>query len=118
MSVEAEEDTLADSIARVGKLLADPERWTPDEIAVGSKGKPCKPLASRAVRWSVAGAVARECYWDLDDGYEANDFAAIYGAIYLAAQRLHRMTVEQVERQLGHAAVLNVLRHAYRWALA
>lgn len=114
---EQAENTLAEDIARVGKLIADPQRWTPDEIAVGSKGKPCKPMAVRAVRWSVAGAVAKEVFWDLDDGHEANDFAAIYGHICLTAQSLHKRTIEQVERELGHAAVLTVLRHAYRGAV-
>lgn len=114
--MKQDQDELAEDIVRVGKLLSDPERWTPDEIAVGSTGRPCRPLAVRARKWSVAGAVAKVCNWNLDDDPAANDFAKVYGHISLVAQGRHKKSVERVEQELGHAAVLEMLRHAYRTA--
>lgn len=117
--MEEQEISIADEIAEIGKLLSDPERWTAENVAESKKRASCKPCASRAVRWSVAGAVAKQCNWDLDEDYAGSrDFAAIYGHISLTAHRLYKKTVEQVEREMGHQGMLTMLRHAYRTAKA
>lgn len=106
-------------ITEVGKILADRSRWCQGHLAVNKRGEPCTP--SRAKRFDPIGASYAVAGVKLSDdsvNRHTNEHAAAVAIMQGAALRLHRMSLERVNDDLGHEAVLEVLRRAYGYALA
>lgn len=104
-------------IAEVGKLISEPTRWCQGHMAVNAKGQPCSPL--RARRLDPIGATYAVTRIKLADDHvnrHTNDHAAALAILQGCALRLHRMSLEQVNDRLGHEAVMEVVREAYRYA--
>jgi hypothetical protein len=102
-------------IAEAGKLIADPEKWCQGAICRRRSGKPGRSIYS-AEKWDAIGAV----YYVADTephGYRLpHSVAAALAGISAAAYELHQMSTERVNDELGHRAVLEVMRRAWKQA--
>lgn len=106
----------ADLILEAGKLLADPERWCQGALARDRRGTPVVPTSKRALKWDTAGAIYHAARTKPDDFDKPrlSDVGGALAALQSAAHILHRKGHIAVNDELGHAAVLECLRLAYR----
>lgn len=108
--------TALDVIAGVGDLLKNPDKLATGALALTKAGKPCGPHTGS--RWCPIGAAYRiGGVSPNDDSGGSHVFAAI-GFMHGAANDLFKMPIERVTDQLGHDAVMQMLRLAYRRAKA
>lgn len=102
-------------IARAGKLLSDESCWTQEAMARTRTGRPTSPL--QGSRYDIIGAiycVAGVSPSDQRVNVHLNNHAIALAHVQASATHLHRMSAERVNDELGHAAVMDVLRHAWR----
>jgi hypothetical protein len=106
-------------IADVAKLIGDPTKWCQGALARSKKGFPTTPL--NASSWDAIGAVYAVLripvnYTKPMPPYHKDDLAITLATMQMAAVREHRMSMELVNDNLGHAEVMSVLRVAWRMA--
>lgn len=95
--------------------ITDPNRWCQGALARDKNGAEISPRRRGAKSWDVLGAVfkAARIEPDAEDGPHCADVCA---CIDLAAQRLYKCPAETVNDVIGHRAVMDVLRLAWRMA--
>jgi len=107
--------TAANIIAAAGKLIGDPDRMATGALARNKRGDPCPP--SRGRTWCPIGAAYAAVGANPNSGTgESNALYAAVAGMQFAASRLYGMTLERVTDELGHAAVLEVMRLAWKRA--
>lgn len=108
--------TPAETILAAGKLLSDPTRWCQGALARTATGAVVAPTSKRARMWDSVGVIyhVRRVRVDDPDAAGINDVGAALAAVNGAAGRLYKCTAVAVNDDLGHAAVLECLRLAYK----
>lgn len=110
----------AEILLEAGKRIAEQRRWTTGAMARDAAGNPIMPTARKAVAFDAIGSVMKACRLNPED--EKADFrkwnaaAPAMGELHSASNRLYRRTLEGVNDDLGHEAVLCVYRAAIRSA--
>lgn len=102
-------------IVAAGKLISDPSRMATGALARNKRGDPCPP--SRGRSWCPIGAAYAACGANPTKGSgESNALYAAVAGMQFAASRLHGMSLERVTDEIGHSAVLDVMRLAWKRA--
>lgn len=102
-------------IKEMADLIGAPERWCQGHLALSKAGYPCEPV--RGKRWDALGAAYKVTHTRLSDQRppgRCDPVGAAVAALNLAAYQMHRMGIQRVNDELGHAAVMDVLRKAWR----
>ena len=105
-------------IAQVAALIGDERAFTQNALARDRNGDPCEPYSKKAKRWCPIGAAYMTTRTKLDSVKEVypDHCASACAAMSRAAGMLHKMSMEGVTDKLGHAAVMEVLRQAWKIA--
>lgn len=93
-------------IERARALISDPERWTTQEWARDSKGRPCRGDSPVAIQWCAYGALQHAAY---DAGYRGWD---LFIAVLRERNALNSNSTEKLEcvnDHQGHRAVLDLM---------
>ena len=106
-------------IEAVARLIGDPDKWCQGALARSKKGFPTTPL--NASSWDALGAVYHVLRTPVHNTKGLpmgvrDDLAITLAALQMAANVEHGMSMERVNDELGHAAVMSVLRIAWRRA--
>lgn len=103
-------------IAQVAALIGDERSFAQKALALDKHGTPCEPYSKKAKRWCPIGAAYMATRTKLDSPKEVypDHCASACAAMSMAASMLHKRTMESVTDQLGHAAVMEVLRLAWK----
>lgn len=88
--------------------VEDPARWTARAGARRSDGVSCHPRDPAATCWCASGAVFAENADETIEGYALVRLDGVAHRLYPA----HATTVEGVNDELSHAAVLRVFDYA------
>lgn len=102
-------------IEDAAQRIARPDRWCQGALARDKDGAEVSPRRRAAKQWDILGAVfkAARVEPEAEDGPHCGDVCA---HIDLAAQRLYKCPAETVNDVIGHHAVMDVLRLAWRTA--
>jgi hypothetical protein len=110
----AEGASAKDILLLAGKTLANAAHFTQGALARDAHGKPCAPDSIRAKSWDAIGVLYGASRVKLTAPIRG--VCAALAGLDLAACKLYRKTIRAVNDELGHEAVLNCLRLAYRRA--
>lgn len=89
------------------RLVEDPERWTPNVLAMDMDWKAVAPEAPEAVRWCAVGALERHCGVKLPVDTRPEILGWYVGLDITTLQRLN-------DGPNGHSAALRYMRQALR----
>lgn len=105
-------------IAEVAAAIREEQRFTQGALARDKHGEPCEPYSKKATRWCPIGAAYMTTRTKTDSFKEVypDHCASACAAMSRAAGMLHDMSMESVTDKLGHAAVMEVLRLAWKIA--
>lgn len=108
-------------IRRAADAIKDPKNWVTGGLVLNRKGKPARTFwGGEAARYDILGAVlaqGRQTPGDIRrDGVDDNKIIVALAGVQQAATRIHKMSAERVNDELGHAAVMGVLRLAWKQA--
>lgn len=109
----------AEILIEAGKRIAKPERWTTGAMARTRAGEIICPLDRKAAQFDAIGSLIKTCRIDLEDEHDWRrwkEAAPAMFELHSASNRIHRRTLEGVNDDLGHEAVLDVYRAAIRSA--
>ena len=106
-------------IEAVARLIGDPDKWCQGALARSKKGFPTTPL--NASSWDALGAVYHVLRTPLHDTRGRpmgvrDDLAITLATLNMVANMEHGMSMERVNDELGHSAVMSILRTAWKWA--
>lgn len=110
--------TPADHILKAGQLLSNPAHWCQGALARTATGSSVCPTSKRARAWDLAG-VAYHVVGVKPQDFKSppakhNQVGALLGAFESASLRLFGKGFVVVNDTLGHDAVMQVLRLAWR----
>jgi predicted metal-dependent hydrolase len=103
------------AIEAIGQMLADKRRWTQGALARYRTGREAPP--TRGAAWDLLGATYKVLDVRISDetvDRQTNLHAVVFAHIQEASLLLHQRSAERVNDELGHDAVMAVLRLAYR----
>ncbi len=92
-----------ETLKAVKALIEDPKRWTQGEYARNAKGRKVSPTGKAGTCFCVAGALRRVTR----KSYEQS--AKEWLIVWRASERLFKRGPYQVNDDLGHEAVMQVL---------
>lgn len=100
-----------------GRLIADPQRFCTGALARNRSGSPVLPTSPSAHQWDAAGAIMKILGAKITAKKDTpREIVHMLCELQLCATIVHRKALEAVADDLGHEAVLDVLRHAVRRA--
>lgn len=110
------EQTPADTILKMGKLLANPAHWCQGALARTAAGTSVCPTSKRARAWDLAGVTYHVVNLKPTDFKSAkiNKIGPVLGELQIASHKLFGTGFVVVNDTMGHEATMQVLRLAYR----
>lgn len=98
--------TAASVLSEALSIIAAPNKWAKDAVALDAKGSEVKPHSDKAKRFDMVGAIQRvQC--------SADDYGA---AIRILRAQCGKETIFEFNDWHGHKAVLKCMRRAIRAA--
>lgn len=105
-----------EAITEAGRLIANPAHWCQGALARTRSGIPVAPTSTRAKAWDSIGVIYKvaRCRLSDPDSMSINTVGPVLFALEMAAGRLYRRGIVTVNDEMGHEAVMECMRLAYR----
>lgn len=103
-------------LGKSAALILEKGNWCQSDLALDVKGRPCSAHTRRARRWDAIGALYKTAGVSLSGTSDDATLIVALAHLDAAAVSLHRRTIMAVNDELGHEAVLECYRAAWRAA--